>query len=168
MYVILSYNILLLFEQSIYLFSSTFPVTGPGFPVGGRGPRRGDRGLPRQLRFEKFVCQNERIWTLRGAWAGHPPIYIRQCFHSIILHLCSSETFYWSFVWTTLLDDRPKPHVCRYVGFTWNWQNLWISMEIHGFGGFDRFQNVKLQISVESADFIEIHSHLSDFNRHTS
>ena len=49
-------------------------VADPGFPVGGRGPRRRGCGLPRQLRFENFVCQNERIGTLRGGarWA-HPP-----------------------------------------------------------------------------------------------
>ena len=48
-------------------------MADPGFPVGGRGPRRGGRGFPRQLCFEKFICQNERIWTLRGACAGHAP-----------------------------------------------------------------------------------------------
>ena len=37
-----------------------------GFPVGGRGPRRRRCGLPRRLHFENFVCQNERIGTLRG------------------------------------------------------------------------------------------------------
>ena len=31
---------------------------------GGSRPRRGGRWLPRRLRFENFVCQNERIWTL--------------------------------------------------------------------------------------------------------
>ena len=38
-------------------------LADPGFPVGGRGPRGvgGGRGLPRHLRFKKFVCQNERI-----------------------------------------------------------------------------------------------------------
>ena len=41
-------------------------VADLGFPVGGRG-------LPRWLHFENFVCQNERILTLRGAWAGHAP-----------------------------------------------------------------------------------------------
>ena len=47
-------------------------MADPGFPVGGRRPRRG-RQLPRQLHFEKFVCQNERIWTLRGgAHQWHP------------------------------------------------------------------------------------------------
>ena len=35
------------------------------FPQGG--------GLPRRLRFENFVCQNERIWTLGVAFAGHAP-----------------------------------------------------------------------------------------------
>ena len=39
-------------------------LADPGFPVGGRGPRRWGRGLPRRLRFENFVCRNERIWTL--------------------------------------------------------------------------------------------------------
>ena len=40
-------------------------VADPGFPIGGHRPR-GGRQLPRRLHFEKFVCQNERIWTLRG------------------------------------------------------------------------------------------------------
>ena len=31
----------------------------PGFPIGGCQ-------LPRRLHFKKFVCQNERIWTLWG------------------------------------------------------------------------------------------------------
>ena len=35
-------------------------MADPGFPVGGHG-------LPRRLHFENFVCQNERIWILRGA-----------------------------------------------------------------------------------------------------
>ena len=39
---------------------------------GGHQPHRG-RQLPRQLRFEKFVCQNERIWTLRGRAPAAPP-----------------------------------------------------------------------------------------------
>ena len=47
-------------------------VADPGFPIGGRGPCRGC-GLPRQLHFENFVCQNERIWTRRGACAGYAP-----------------------------------------------------------------------------------------------
>ena len=46
-------------------------VADPGFPVGG------GRQLPRRLRFEKFVCQNERIWTLRGARSDGAP-WIRQ------------------------------------------------------------------------------------------
>ena len=44
-----------------------YSVADPGFPVGG------GRGLPRWLRFENFVCQNERIWTLRGDAPGTPP-----------------------------------------------------------------------------------------------
>ena len=39
---------------------------------GSRISRRG-RKLPRRLRFENFVCRNERIWTLGGACAGHAP-----------------------------------------------------------------------------------------------
>ena len=47
-------------------------VADPGFPVGGgRGLRRRGCGLPRQLRFENFVCQKERIGTLGGG--GAPP-----------------------------------------------------------------------------------------------
>ena len=41
---------------------------------GGVGRRRGDRGPPRRLRFENFACQNERIWTRRGARAGRAPL----------------------------------------------------------------------------------------------
>ena len=50
-------------------------VADPGFPVGGgHGPRRGGRRLPRRLCFRNFLCQNERIRTLRGGCAlGTPP-----------------------------------------------------------------------------------------------
>ena len=48
-------------------------VADPGFPIGGRGPRRGGRGPPRRLCFENFACQNERIWTRRGARTGRAP-----------------------------------------------------------------------------------------------
>ena len=42
---------------------------------GGRGPRRKGCGLPRRLRFENFVCQNERIGSLRGGRTlGVPPL----------------------------------------------------------------------------------------------
>ena len=34
-------------------------MADPGFPAGGRG-------FPRRVHFENFVCQNERIQTLRG------------------------------------------------------------------------------------------------------
>ena len=33
----------------------------------------GGHGLPRQLRFQNFICQNERIWTLGGRAPGMPP-----------------------------------------------------------------------------------------------
>ena len=48
-------------------------MADPGFPIGGHGPRRG-AWTPRQLCFENFACQNERIWTLGGGGApGTPP-----------------------------------------------------------------------------------------------
>ena len=50
-------------------WNSTKPVADPGFPVGGSTCR--GRRLPRRLRFENFVCQNERIWTLSGRRGVH-------------------------------------------------------------------------------------------------
>ena len=47
-------------------------MADPRFPVGGMN-FVGRRGLPRRLRFENFVCQNERIWALRGRAPGTPP-----------------------------------------------------------------------------------------------
>ena len=41
---------------------------------GSRISRRGGHGLPRRLRFIKFVCQNERFGSLRGARAGGAPL----------------------------------------------------------------------------------------------
>ena len=55
------------------MYSLLISVADPGFPVGGRGPRRRGCGLPRQLRFENFVCQNERIGTLGGGRAPLDP-----------------------------------------------------------------------------------------------
>ena len=37
---------------------------------GSRISHRGGHGLPRRVRFETFVCQNERIGTLRSANAN--------------------------------------------------------------------------------------------------
>ena len=70
---------------------------------------------------------------------------------------------FWSFVWKTLLDDRPKPHVCK---FHMKSANPWISMKFKIW--ICGFLSKNLQISLESADFSEIHSYLSDFNRETS
>ena len=49
-------------------------VADPGFPERGRGPRGGARGL-RGGYVSKilYVKTKERIWTLRGACAGHAP-----------------------------------------------------------------------------------------------
>ena len=47
-------------------------MADPGFPVGG-ADLVGGRQLPRRLHFEKFVCQNERMWTLGGGASGAPP-----------------------------------------------------------------------------------------------
>ena len=41
-------------------------VADPGFPVGGCGP-------PTWVLFGKNVCENERIWSHRGACARHAP-----------------------------------------------------------------------------------------------
>ena len=57
-------------SATLYIIPNT--VVDPGFPVGGRGRHRGDRGLPRWLRFKIFICQNKRIWTLGGRAPGTP------------------------------------------------------------------------------------------------
>ena len=58
-----------------------YSVEDPGFP--GRRPHRWGRLLPKQLRFENFVCRNERIWTLKGdmhrAHALDPPMVLYLC-----------------------------------------------------------------------------------------
>ena len=66
-------NLVELREKYVQLESLTRPVEDPGFPVGGAWTSWGGRGLPRRLCFENFVCRNKRIWTLRGACAGHAP-----------------------------------------------------------------------------------------------
>ena len=53
-------------------------VADPGFPVGG-ADLIGGHQLLRRLHFEKFVCQNKRIWTLGGARAGGAAPWTRQC-----------------------------------------------------------------------------------------
>ena len=45
---------------------SIIPVADPGFPMGGTNLGGGGHQLLRWLHFEKFVCQNKRIWTLGG------------------------------------------------------------------------------------------------------
>ena len=47
-------------------------VADPGFPMGGTNLIGGCQ-LLRWLCFEKIVCQNKRIWTLRGHTPAAPP-----------------------------------------------------------------------------------------------
>ena len=47
-------------------------MADPGFPVEG-APTSWGRQLPRRLHFVKFVCQNQRIWTLGGRAPAAPP-----------------------------------------------------------------------------------------------
>ena len=49
-----------------------FAVADPGLPVGGADLVWGHQ-VPRQLRFENFVCRSKRIWTLRGHALAVPP-----------------------------------------------------------------------------------------------
>ena len=55
-------------------FDRQFTVADPGFPVGGRGPRRGGAWTPEVATVIKFVCQNERIGSLRGGAPGAAPL----------------------------------------------------------------------------------------------
>ena len=48
--------------------------TDPGFPVGGCPRYEGGHQLSTWLHFINFVCQNERIGTLRGRAPGAPPL----------------------------------------------------------------------------------------------
>ena len=59
----------------------------PEFPVGG-AHLVGGRQLPTRKRFEKCVCQSERIGTLRGGARRVRPHWIRQWHHS------NQEVFY--------------------------------------------------------------------------
>ena len=66
---------------------------------GGRGPRRGDRGPPRWLCFENFACQNERIWTHRGA---RPP---PRSADDMLYYFISKLTYHNSKIVNTLSDS---------------------------------------------------------------
>ena len=75
---------------------------------GGRGPRRRGRGLPRWLRFVKFVCQNERIGSLRaGARRVRPPLNPPMLLHVMSFvhadmdrYTCTSTYVYSSMLWS--------------------------------------------------------------------
>ena len=74
-------------------------VADPGFPIGGVDlVGRGGAWTPEVVTFQKFVCQNERIWTLRGACAGHAPSRSANAFCQkqavfLIVHIFFSKTF---------------------------------------------------------------------------
>ena len=54
-----------------YVQVREFAVADPGFPVGGREPRRGGVDSRGGYVSKKFMCRNERIWTLRVyQWFG--------------------------------------------------------------------------------------------------
>ena len=63
--------IILYFKEAIGMQYHITAVADPGFPVGG-ADLVGGRQLLRRLHFKKFVCQNERIWTLGGGAGGSP------------------------------------------------------------------------------------------------
>ena len=51
-----------------YVYSGGSRISHRKAPTSYGGPQ-----LPRRLCFKKFVCQNERIWTLRGRAPVAPP-----------------------------------------------------------------------------------------------
>ena len=74
-------NLCILFVSSNFLsFLTSVSIFLSLCSGGSRISRRGawtslgGCGLPRRLRFENFVCQNERIWTLGGCALGKPPL----------------------------------------------------------------------------------------------
>ena len=81
-----------------YLFVWCMAMADPGFPVGGVY-LGGGRRLPRQLHFKKFVCQNERIWTLGGGIAPDTPprsaIYAGMCADRFFQQSFSHHTQMW-------------------------------------------------------------------------
>ena len=77
-----NYNMMVIACERIcvdFLFSTSTRLQWARCSGGSRISRRGGANLvggcqlPRQLRFENFVCQNERIWTLGGRAPAAPP-----------------------------------------------------------------------------------------------
>ena len=69
------------------------------FPQVGRHPRRGGGcQRPMRLRFEKFVCQNERIGTLTGVLPLNPPMLLekisKKLYKQLILTNFGYDTFF--------------------------------------------------------------------------
>ena len=65
------------------------------FRRGGVDLDRRGCGLPRQLCFENFVCQNERIGTLRGGRAARAP---PRSANELVFGLTAGEWLNYSFV----------------------------------------------------------------------
>ena len=86
----------------IYQLFCVCAAADPGFPIGGCQ-------LPRRLRFEKFVCQNERIWTLRG----HAPVAPPWICHWCVFENCNIYAFvdvYSHFLFFSTVFNWNVPH----------------------------------------------------------
>ena len=64
----------------MFLGIFTFSVADPGFPVGGANLVGGGAPTPEAATFEKFVCENKRMWTLEGGAHASGAPWIRQWF----------------------------------------------------------------------------------------
>ena len=90
---------------------------------GGRRPRRGGRQLPRRLHFEKFVCQNERIWTRRGGARRRRPPWIRHWVGLCELSEVHCTTFRFRKWAPTKLHLNFSGALCLYAAFYINVHN---------------------------------------------
>ena len=63
-------------QRGWYSATSVSVISSGGSRISRRGGMDlvGGAWTPRQLCFKKFVCQNERIWTLGGRAPGMPPL----------------------------------------------------------------------------------------------
>ena len=71
-------------------------------------------GLPRHLRFKNFVCQNERIWTLRGGMCWEcppdpPMLMVITWFTLCLLLVQSCYSWKWQQGQIMICDIRSSP-----------------------------------------------------------